>query len=67
MEMHLPIRRYTSSRTRGWLVERVVEGRRETRALDVVVGPVVVEPVLARLVTRDHWMIGFVSMMGRVL
>jgi hypothetical protein len=67
MEVVLPIPRYTSSGTRRWLVERVVERRREMRAIHVLVGPIVVEPLLIRLIVRDDRMPGVVSMTGRVL
>src|SRR5205085_1918072 len=54
VEVALPVPRYAAGGPRHRLVERVVLGRSQPRALKGLIGGVVPEPVLAWLEAADH-------------
>ncbi len=53
VEMPLPVAWHATFRSRHRLIERVVSGRGQLRAVEVLLCRVVPEPVLARLVTLN--------------
>ena len=67
MQLALPVRRDMPGRTGSGLIQRVVPRRRELRALGVLVGLEVPEPVLARFIALDVSVPARVEMASSVL
>jgi hypothetical protein len=68
MKVTLPVPGHPTRGSRNRLVERVVKWRSEGRSVvDELLGPVVPEPALARLVALDDRMTGFGGVAAGVL
>jgi hypothetical protein len=67
VEVTLPVPGHPTRGSRHRLVERVVKRRSEGRPLDVLLGTVVPEPVLGRLVALDDRMARFSGVATGVL
>ena len=67
MQLELPVRWHATLRSGHGLVERMMARRSQGGALEVFLGRVVPEPVLAWLVALDDWMAGIDGMVTRVL
>ena len=65
--MTLPVSGHPTRGSRHRLVERVVTGWSEGRSLEVLLGAVVPEPILARLEALDDRMTGFSRVAAGVL
>jgi hypothetical protein len=67
VKVRFPVRWNSAAWPGSRLVHRVMRGRCKRRALQEVIGPVVIEPLLARLEARHDGMTGGARVGGRML
>ncbi|CAN5538911.1 hypothetical protein BH23CHL6_BH23CHL6_05840 [soil metagenome] len=67
VQLSLPVCGHSTGRPGDWLIDRVVMRRSKYRTIEVLLGPVVPEPILARFIALHDWIPGAVRMVAGVL